>query len=648
MEEFSILVKNKKNVYMAQINNEYVGSVYLPYAIGSIAAFAWQNPTVIKNYNLKPFFYLRKNMIESVDSLDDPALVAFSGYIWNFELCKWCAQKIKANYPDCIIVFGGHSTPESEDFLNKNSYIDYLVIGEGEEPFTELLCALTNDKNLNDVSNILYRDAQGNAVKSKQRDITATDYPSPYLEGYFDKIIQKETEVDFYVIIETNRGCPYKCTYCDWGYHHNQVRCFPLKRIYAEIDWIAARKIKYLYCADANFGILSRDRRIVDKIIQVKTRTGYPDKFHVNYTKNSNQTVFEINKDLNKHGMSKGATLSFQSLSPIVLRNIRRTNMSYKRFSELMSLYNSNNIMTYSELILGLPGETYESFKTALGRLLEAGQHSSIIILNCYWLVNSEMGKPEYVEQHRIETVPAPIHQTHSLLPEKGSIVEYSPLVVSTATMSREMWVKTELLSFCVLCFHCFGLFQYFAIYLFNDHNIKYEVFYERLFHWLEANPHTVCGKVFSAIHKELVKASQGNGLWFYNNSLFGKITWPFEEGMFLEIAYNSEQFYEEVTGFLKQFNIDSPLFEELLSYQKNMLKLPGRTNFEFEYGYDFYQYFSKIYAGHKPDLFKRKNVIRITDRNVPGNWEQYAVEVVWYGRRGGKCLHTGIEQFYC
>lgn len=633
---------------MAQINNEYAGSVYLPYAIGSIAAYAWQNPTVKKNYNLEPFIYLRKDMMEAVDSLNEPAIVAFSGYIWNFELCKWCAQKIKKNYPGCIIVFGGHSTPESEDFLNQHNYIDYLVLGEGEEPFTELLCALIDGNKLQNVSNIIYRDVQGKAVKSNHREITAINYPSPYLEGYFDTILNKKTEVDFYIIIETNRGCPYRCTYCDWGYHHNQIRCFPLSKIYNEIDWVAAKKIKYLYCADANFGILGRDRRIAEKIVSVKIQSGYPDKFHVNYTKNSNQAVFQINKMLNEYGMSKGATLSFQSLSPIVLRNIRRTNMQYKRFSELMSLYNSNNIMTYSELIIGLPGETYESFKTALGRLLEAGQHSSIIILNCYWLVNSEMGKQEYVQLHRIKTVPAPIHQTHSLPPEKGSIVEYSPLVVSTATMSREMWVQTELFSFCVLCFHCFGLFQYFALYLFNDHNIKYEDFYEKFFHWLEDNPDTVCGRVFAVTHKEVAKASQGNGLWFYTNSLFGKITWPFEEGMFLEIAYNSKQFYKEATGFLKQFNIDPPLFEELLNYQKNMLKLPGRAEFEFEYSYDFYQYFRGIYEGHKPELSKKKNIIRITDRNVPGNWEQYAVEVVWYGRRGGRCLHSGIEQCYC
>lgn len=647
MEEFPVPNLTKKNVYMVQINAEYNGSVYLPYAIGSIAAYAWQNETIENSYNLKPFVYLRKDAVSLPETVDAPSIVAFSAYIWNFELCKWCAQKIKESYPTCIIIFGGHSTPESTEFLAQHNFIDFLVNGEGEEPFTELLCALSGEKDLHSVSNIIYREVDGKAVKSKTRTIVTTDYPSPYIEGYFEEILQTELDIKFSMILETNRGCPYHCSYCDWGFQKDQVRQFSLERVYSEINWLCTHKIDYLYCADANFGIFTRDMEIAKKIVDSKIKTSYPKKFHVNYTKNSNKTVFEINKLFDKHGLSKGATLSFQSFSPDVLKNIQRTNITFKRFSELMNLYNSNNIMTYSELILCLPGETYESFKHSLGKLLEAGQHSSIIVLNCHWLVNSEMGNPEYVKKHEIQTVPAPIHQTHSVPAQEGELKEYSPLVVSTSTMSRDMWVRTAVFSFCVLCFHCFGLLQYFALYLFKEHAVKYESFYELLLRWLEDNPHSVSGKIFTNIRDEVTKASQGRGSWFYTNKLFGNITWPFEEGMFLEIAYHSEQFYSEIIPFLEQFDMDPLLLKELMSYQKHMLKLPGIADFEFNCKYDFYEYFSSIYAGQKPSLNKKKNIIRITDRTVPGNWEQYAVEVVWFGRRGGQCLHSEVEQIY-
>lgn len=638
---------NLNNVYMIQINTEYAGSVYLPYAVGSIAAYAWSSDTVKENYCLKPFIYHRNDIDYLLNLIESPCIAAFSCYLWNFEFSKVLAKKLKNKFPNCLIVFGGHSTPGTTAFLDEHVYIDFLIKGEGEIPFAELLCALAKNDDLKNVSNIIYRNPAGKAVRSKECILSDIDFPSPYIEGYFDEIIKNDTDIKFSAIIETNRGCPYCCSYCDWGVLNKKVRLFPPEKVFAEIDWLCSHGIEYLYFADANFGMFERDLGFAKKIAAQNSICGFPQKFFVNYTKNSNLRVFEINNILDKYKLSKGATLSFQSLSPKVLKNIRRTNINYKHFSELMILYNSNNIMTYSELILGLPGETYDSFAMSLGKLLEAGQHTSIIVVKCHCLVNAEMGTEDYIKTYKIETVQAPLHNAHCIPQKEDSIPEYSQIVVSTSTMGRDMWVRTELLSLCVQCYHSLGLLQYFAIYLYAEKGLKYEDFYKRLINWLQDNPDTISGNIFSYISREVTNASIGKGSWFYLNELFGKITWPFEEGMYLEIVYNSDMFYSEIVDFLLQFNIEQPLFYGLLSYQKAMIKLPNKNDFEYRYEYDFYGYFNSILLGNKQAFHTVRNIIRIKDRYVYDGWDKYATEVVWYGRRGGHSFYSEIEQTF-
>lgn len=632
---------------MIQINTEYAGSIYLPYAVGCIAAYAWSNDTVKENYCLKPFIYQRHAIDDLLNQMEAPSIAAFSVYIWNFEFSKAFARKLKNKYPDCIVIFGGHSTPCTTSFLDEHTYIDYLVRGEGEKPFTELLCALLNKSDLGEVSNIIYKSPSGKATKSKERISTEIDFPSPYTEGYFDDIVSGNHTVKFSAIVETNRGCPYCCSYCDWGVLNKKVKIFIAEKVNAEIDWLCAHKIEYLYFADANFGMFQRDLIFAKKIANAYSTCGFPKKFFVNYTKCSNLRVFEINKLLHQYGLSKGATLSFQSLSPHVLKNIHRTNMNFQHFSELMTLYNTNNIMSYSELILGLPGETYDSFAMALGKLLEAGQHTSIIVVKCHCLVNAEMGDPDYMKKHKIEIIQAPIDNAHFIPQQEDNIPEFSQIVVSTATMSREMWVETELLSMSVQCFHSFGLLRYFAIYLFYESGIKYEVFYQNLIAWLKDNSRTVSGNIFADMQMEITKSSQGKGAWFHLNKNFGNITWPYEEGMFLELAYISEIFYEEIADFLKNYHLEQILFDELVSYQKFMLKLPGKTAAEHRFKFDFNKYFAGIYSGCRKKLEADENTIKINSKSVPDKWDQYGIEVVWFGRRGGNTLYTDIEQTF-
>lgn len=279
--------------------------------------------------------------------------------------------------------------------------IDYLLHGEGEVIFRRLLRSLIGLDNAADIPGISMRTENG-ILTNPEMISTECDFPSPYTNGYFDSILAENPDTAFMAMLETSRGCPNSCAYCDWSSMKSKIRKFPLERIYSDIEWISSHKIFGLGGADSNFGMFSRDTEITDKIVEAKRKTGYPVKFQTSYEKNSSKTVFDIGMKLEEAGLSKGITLSFQSMDEETLRNIGRHNISTEFFSELMALYNKAGIPTYTELILGLPGETCRSFVDSLDKLLTLGQHNAIYIHNCEWLPCSIMGQKNYVEKYKI------------------------------------------------------------------------------------------------------------------------------------------------------------------------------------------------------------------------------------------------------
>ena len=110
--------------------------------------------------------------------------------------------------------------------------------------------------------------------------------------------------------------------------------------------------------------------------------------------------------------------------------------MSLDFFKNLLTRYNQNGMKAYSELILGLPGETYESFCDGIEQLLEGGQHMSINFFNCELLMNSIMNDPEYMKKYEIEYAVTEQHQYH-VVPDRKDITEFSRIVVSTSTMNE-------------------------------------------------------------------------------------------------------------------------------------------------------------------------------------------------------------------
>ena len=635
-----------KNIYMVQVSNASEGCYFLPYAAGLLVNYAFKSETIKNNYEFKRFVFRKEDIDECVKTLDNPFLVGFSNSIWCSNYNKALAAAVKKAYPECFILFGGKELPRSNAYLEKYPFIDYLIHLEGVEPFRALLEELVKDKpDFSSIKNISYRTNEGNVINEIELPYTA-DYPSPYLDGIFEEMMNNP-EFRFVTAIETNRGCPFSCSYCDFDSSCTKVRMRKLEDVFEEIEWVGRHQIDYLICNDANFGLFERDLNIAEKLVETKQKYGFPLKLQVSAAKADIPYVFMINKLLNEHGMSKGATISFQTLAPDALFNIGRENIPLDRYSELMAKYNALNIPTFTDMILGLPGETYESFCDGIGKLLTAGQHTSIYVYSCNILTNTPLWDKKYQEKFKIKAIHIPFAQYHCDKVKSNEIEEYSTEIVETSTMSRIDFGRSKLFSVVVQCFHCFGLLQAFSMYLHTENGIAYKDFYKLLIKWMQQNRQSICGEEFADIEEQIAVYLRGGMMDPYTDPVFGNITWPLEEAAYLQIIMQFDRFYDEIQSFLKSFNIDNDVFEDLLKYQKSIVKMPGIKKQSVILKYDFHKYFRGVYTNTPKSLKKHQNRLTLCDINIPDNWKDYSKIVVWYGRKGEKNLYKDITVEY-
>ncbi len=638
----------KKNIYFVQVDvSAYAETqnAYLPYTAGILVASAFQSETVKSNCMFKEFIFLREDIEEVVERLDNPDFFGFSCYCWNSEYNKCLAKAIKEKYPQCLIVFGGHDVPDNFDMLEKYSFIDVLCHGEGEDTIRCLLEKFSLNEEFDSVNNISYKNADGEYVRTSTILQTTLEYPSPYLDGWFDDIIEKNPEITFNAILETSRGCPNQCAYCDWGLLKAKTRLFPFERIKAEIEWMAKHKIAFVWGADANFGMFKRDIEIADELVKAKKLTGYPERMRMNYAKNNFENVFAIVKKFKECEFDRiGATLSFQSMSSEVLKNIGRKNTALDFYKDLLTIYNKENMKTYSELILGLPGETYESFIEGIGKLFEIGQHFVFEVYGCILLPNAVMGQKDYIEKFGIKTVRSEIIRPH-FNNEAFSVPEYNNIIVETNSMSREMWVRATTFYYMAKALHGNGLLRVFSIYLYNEKNIPYEKFYDDILNYLDANPQLFISKLYFDIKSHANELSLG----MINKKLMfepcGEIVWDDHEYVVLNVLEKLDVFYDEVLPYLKKYDIEQDVFDDLLRYQKSIIRRPNDEVQEISLNYDLHNYLKDIYVNNFHSLEKKKHILRMYDSNVMDNWSDFGKFVIWYGRMGWSSYKDDITE---
>ena len=650
----------KRAVYFNEFNVLMHGSAYLPLVSGLLQSYVSKSPGLSRQYEFKPFLFYRDRLEKILAQYDHPAVAAFSVSMWNEQLSLKVAQQVKASYPDCLIVMGGPQVPhQPAGYFAQYPFIDVAVKGEGEEAFGEVLARFLESKDFSGIASVAYRDpATGRCVvndlkRPQSRDLDI--YPSPYLEGVFDPLIANWPDLDFQAIIETNRGCPFLCTFCFWGQGglSTKYRFHSLDRVRGVLEWCAKNRIRYVFNADSNFGMHPRDREIAEMLVELKKQHGYPEKFRTCFGKNTDERIFEVGKILHSHELEKGITLARQSNDDQTLQNIRRQNIKLDTYRTLQLKFNESNIPVYTELILGLPGETFESWLRGIDDILNSGIRNQLFVYMCQVLPNTEMAAPEYRAKFKIETTRIPLAEIHGAVRADHLVREFEDIIIRTDSMTTEDWKRMAVLSWVMQVLHSLKMGYFVMVYLHETYGVRYTDLFRFIGEKRMPEGCLILHREISYFERQLEGILSGKDRAVVMPE-YGNIYWDVEEACFLRISQDLPGFYRELESALQAF-LDSQRIsynpEELaqaIEYQRLRIPLDNGTALKEErtFSHNFPEYFEHYYTSKQVPLRSAAQTLRLAQvKDYAGNKKDYARETILWGRKSGTLL-TRVEWF--
>lgn len=549
---------------------------YLPYSPAVIWSYVNQFDEINQNFELGEFIWRRETIEEAVEILKHSDIVGLSTYIWNRSYNSVLGRELKKANPNIFIFAGGPEPPITDpNFFERFPFIDICVKLEGEITVRKILTEFIKDvPNYRDIKGILINDNGKTIDTGDSPRIEELDsIPSPYLTGVFDKLMSKHTEVRWNATLETNRGCPYACTFCDWGsLTYNKVKKFDVERVYAELEWIGQKGIDFVSFTDANFGIFAeRDSLIADKLIEVQKKYGNPRAYTIAWAKNQKQEVVDIVRKLIYEGGAKiGLNLSVQSMDDNVLDIIKRKNLEINKIEEVFKMCEEHNIPLYTELILGLPGETPTSWKENFYKLFKTGNHTGITVYQAQLLENAEMNlgqKKLYKLEGRI------VYDYLVGTYNEHELKEGIEVIVSTRDLPRDKMVEAQVFSWYMNTFHINGITNYISRVLYKQIGLEYSDFYDKLWkhitkdEWLNSEvlrieEHYKRWTTDGLINHDPIQGMEIHG-W---NLIHSTVINLHSEGKHNHI-------FDVVETFLRnEFDIEESLLQDLMTFQRAFL----------------------------------------------------------------------------
>ena len=602
--------------------------LYLPYFWGRVREYCeFQDERDFSQVNfMDPIFeggYLPDECEEVIKrhNFKNTDVLFISCYVWNWELNLAIAKRAKELNPKMVIIAGGPSIlykPWQD--TSRFEVCDYVVPEEGEKTCADILSALLNGEDLSDLTNLVDPRHPRIPVKIPRQNLT--NFRSPYVEykddyiRFIDKVKEELPGAWILAIWETNRGCPYKCSFCDWGGTNSKVKRYNRDIIEEEIE-VICRDLKpnMIFNVDANFGILPEDIEYAESVGKARMKYGYP-KFGLYFSsaKNHKKQVNQILKILYDYELLSFAQISFQHTDIEVLKSIDRDNIKVENLADTMGESFRLGLPVTANMILGNPGDTPAKWRKALGDMLETRFHD-MRIHDFMMLPNAPAANPDYIEKYKIKTMERKhLGDEFGLLNLKNGSFN-AHYILETSTFDKNDYVDMQIDGAMVIGYHILNLTKFICLYLKYYNDIPYMDFYDVL---KETN--TIKGHI-KDLRSEIEKWV--NGINLYKFAEFNSENFSYDVYLKVRGVLDLNNVMDDMFKLLvEKYNVPVDLAENLIKFQKRSIVGYWKQE-DVEIDYNLTEIMKAIMAMHPSDKFidielkKEKTMIRSNQTHV-------------------------------
>ncbi|WML49460.1 B12-binding domain-containing radical SAM protein [Neobacillus sp. PS3-34] len=338
------------NIICSTLNAKYI---HTNLAIRYLKAYAAPEFNIkIKEYTIKdPVMNIVSDLIQQ-----KPDVIGFSCYIWNIEETIKVINIIKKIDSSIQIVLGGPEvTYDTAEWMEKIPEVDFIVVGEGEATFKQLLNELDGEKQFKRVPGISFRQEDQIVITPQMNKLDLKDIPSPY--RFEEDIPHLNKRVTY---IETSRGCPFSCQFCLSSIEVG-VRYFDREKIKNDIRYLMANGAKTIKFVDRTFNISRSYAMEMFQFLIDEHLPGTIFQFEITADIMSAEVIEFLNKQA-PYGLFR-FEIGVQSTNDYTNELVMRKQNFSKLTRTVTMVKEGGKIDQHLDLIAGLPEEDYQSFR---------------------------------------------------------------------------------------------------------------------------------------------------------------------------------------------------------------------------------------------------------------------------------------------